>query len=64
MGFYLLEDPLPMNNIVELVELAKLVQMFIGGGERARTVYSLKEHIIKGAHDVIQPDLTLGAIGV
>lgn len=64
MGFYLLEDPLPMNDIEGLTELARSVDMFIGGGEHGRTIYSLKEHILRGAYDVIQQDLTLGAIGI
>jgi len=40
------------------------MDMFISGGEHGRTIYSLKEYIIKGAYDAIQPDLTLSAIGV
>lgn len=64
MGFYLLEDPLPLNDVDGLVELAKAVDMYIGGGEHGRTVYSLREHIVRGAYDVVQQDLMLGSIGI
>ncbi|MGB9595759.1 MAG: enolase C-terminal domain-like protein, partial [Candidatus Poribacteria bacterium] len=44
------------NDIDGLAEIARSVDMFIAGGEHTPTIYDFKEHILKGAYDIIQPD--------
>jgi len=60
LGVYYLEEPLPRNDIDGLAEIAASVDMFIAGGEHAPTIYDFKEHILKRAYDIIQPDAAMG----
>lgn len=65
LGVYFLEEPLPMNDVEGLAEIARTVDMFVAGGEHAPTVYTLKEHLLQGAYDIVQPDVTLsGNLGI
>lgn len=60
LGVYFLEEPLPRRDIEGLAEIASSVDMFIAGGEHSPTVYDFKEHILRGAYDILQPDVILG----
>ncbi|HGJ67512.1 TPA: mandelate racemase/muconate lactonizing enzyme family protein, partial [bacterium] len=60
LGVYYLEEPLRLNDIDGLAEIANSVDMFIAGGEHAPTIYDYKEHILKRAYDIIQPDAVMG----
>lgn len=57
---YYLEEPLPRPDIEGLAEIAASVDMFIAGGEHTPTVYDFREHLARGAYDIIQPDVILG----
>jgi L-alanine-DL-glutamate epimerase-like enolase superfamily enzyme len=60
LGVYYLEEPLPRQDIEGLAEIALTVDMFVAGGEHTPTVYDFREHITRGAFDIVQPDATLG----
>jgi len=60
LDVYFLEEPLPRNDVEGLAEIANSVDMFIAGGEHAPTIYDFKEHILKKAYDIIQPDAAMG----
>jgi len=60
LNVYYLEEPLPRKDVEGLAEIASLVDMFIAGGEHTPTVYDFKEHLLKGAYDIVQPDVILG----
>ena len=60
LGVYYLEEPLPRTDIEGLAEIAAMVDMFIAGGEHTPTVYDFREHLSRGAYDIIQPDVILG----
>ena len=60
LNVYYLEEPLPRKDVEGLAEIASLVDMFIAGGEHSPTVYDFKEHLLRGAYDIIQPDVILG----
>lgn len=60
LGVYYLEEPLPRTDIEGLAEIADMVDMFIAGGEHTPTVYDFREHLMRGAYDIIQPDVILG----
>jgi D-galactarolactone cycloisomerase len=60
LGVYYLEEPLPRQDIEGLADLAMTVDMFIAGGEHTPTVYDFREHLARGAYDIIQPDAILG----
>ncbi|MBM3211492.1 mandelate racemase/muconate lactonizing enzyme family protein [Candidatus Poribacteria bacterium] len=62
---YYLEEPLPRADIEGLAIIASTVNMFIAGGEHSPTIYDFKDHIVKGAYDIIQPDVVMmGNIGI
>lgn len=62
---YFLEDPLPRADIEGLAAIAASVDMPIAGGEHSPTVYDFKEHVVKGAYDIIQPDVVMmGNMGI
>lgn len=61
---YFLEEPLPRRDVEGLAELAGSVDMFIAGGEHSANIYEFREHVLKGAYDVLQPDVILGDIGI
>ena len=60
LNVFYLEEPLPRRDIEGLAEIAALVDMFVAGGEHSPTVYDFKEHLLRGAYDIIQPDVILG----
>ena len=60
LDVYYLEEPLPRPDIEGLAEIAATVDMFVAGGEHTPTVYDWREHLVKGAYDIIQPDLVMG----
>lgn len=65
LGVYFLEEPLPMRDVEGLAEVAQAVDMFVAGGEHAPTIYDLREHMLRGAYDILQPDVTLsGNLGI
>ncbi|MEA3407466.1 MAG: mandelate racemase/muconate lactonizing enzyme family protein [Chloroflexota bacterium] len=57
---YYLEEPLPRQDVEGLADIAAMVDMFIAGGEHTPTVYDFREHLLRGAYDIIQPDVILG----
>ncbi len=65
LGVYFLEEPLPRTDVEGLAEIAASVDMFIAGGEHTPTVYDFREHLLLGAYDILQPDVTLtGNMGI
>ena len=60
LGVYYLEEPLPRTDIEGLAEIAAMVDMYIAGGEHTPTVFDLREHLARGAYDIVQPDVSLG----
>ena len=60
LAVYYLEEPLPRPDIEGLAEIASSVDMFVAGGEHTPTVYDFREHIVRGAYDIVQPDTILG----
>ena len=60
LNVYYLEEPLPRKDVEGLAEIASSVDMFIAGGEHSPTIYDFKEHLIRGAYDIVQPDVILG----
>ena len=62
---YYMEEPLPRADVEGLKAIADSVDMFIAGGEHSPTIYDFKEHAVKGAYDILQPDVALtGNIGI
>ena len=64
LDVFFLEEPLPRRDVEGLAEIASSVDMFIAGGEHSRCIYDFRDHIVKGAYDIVQPDVILGAIGI
>jgi D-galactarolactone cycloisomerase len=64
LNVYFLEEPLARRDVEGLAELAASVDMFIAGGEHSANIYEFKEHVVRGAYDILQPDLLLGDIGI
>jgi L-alanine-DL-glutamate epimerase-like enolase superfamily enzyme len=65
LNVYLLEEALPRNDIEGLDIIANSVEMMMVGGEHTPTVLDFKPHLVSGAHDVQQPDITLmGNFGI
>ncbi|MBM3236404.1 mandelate racemase/muconate lactonizing enzyme family protein [Candidatus Poribacteria bacterium] len=60
LNVYYLEEPLPRKDVEGLAEIATAVDMFIAGGEHTPTIYDFKEHLLRGAYDIVQPDVILG----
>jgi L-alanine-DL-glutamate epimerase-like enolase superfamily enzyme len=60
LGVYYMEDPRPRTDIEGLAMLASSVDMFITGGEHTPTYYDFREHLRRGAYDIIQPDVVIG----
>jgi D-galactarolactone cycloisomerase len=60
LDVYYLEEPLPRTDIEGLAEIAAAVEMFVAGGEHTPTLYDWREHILRGAYDILQPDAALG----
>ena len=65
LNVYLLEEALPRNDIEGLDIIANSVEMMMVGGEHTPTVLDFNPHLVSGAHDVQQPDITLmGNFGI
>jgi L-alanine-DL-glutamate epimerase-like enolase superfamily enzyme len=65
LGVYYLEEPLPRQDVEGLAQIAAIVDMFIAGGEHTPTVYGFREHVLRGAYDILQPDAALaGNMGI
>jgi L-alanine-DL-glutamate epimerase-like enolase superfamily enzyme len=65
LGVYYLEEPLPRADVEGLATIAASVDMLIAGGEHTPTVYDFREHVVKGAYDIIQPDVVMmGNMGI
>jgi L-alanine-DL-glutamate epimerase-like enolase superfamily enzyme len=64
LDVYYLEEPLVRRDVEGLAELAASVDMFIAGGEHSTNIYEFKEYVVRGAYDILQPDLILGDIGI
>ena len=65
LNVYYLEEPLPRADVEGLKAIADSVDMLIAGGEHSPTIYDFKEHAIKGAYDILQPDVVMtGNIGI
>lgn len=60
LGIYFLEEPLPRSDVEGLAEIARLVDMYIAGGEHTPTAYDWREALQRGAYDILQPDLVMG----
>ncbi|MCS6862801.1 MAG: hypothetical protein NZT92_21055, partial [Abditibacteriales bacterium] len=60
LNVYFLEEPLPRTDLEGLADIAASVDMFIAGGEHTPTAYDFKEHVLRGAYDILQPDVILG----
>ena len=59
LNVYLLEEALPRSDIEGLDIIANSVERLMVGGEHTPTVLDFKPHLVSGAHDVQQPDITL-----
>jgi L-alanine-DL-glutamate epimerase-like enolase superfamily enzyme len=64
LNVYFLEEPLARRDVNGLAELVSSVDMLIAGGEHSANIYEFKEHVVRGAYDILQPDLILGDIGI
>jgi L-alanine-DL-glutamate epimerase-like enolase superfamily enzyme len=65
LGVYFLEEPLPRDDVEGLSRLADSVEIPIAGGEHSQTIYDFRQHVIRGAYDILQPDVILtGHIGI
>ena len=60
LNVYYMEEPLARKDVEGLAEIAASVDMFIAGGEHTPTIHDFKEHFLKGAYDIVQPDVILG----
>ncbi|NLD42582.1 MAG: mandelate racemase/muconate lactonizing enzyme family protein [Chloroflexi bacterium] len=60
LGVYYLEEPLPRADVEGLAQIAASVDTFIAGGEHTPTWWELREHLARGAYDIVQPDALLG----
>jgi D-galactarolactone cycloisomerase len=57
---YMIEEPLPRQDTEGLAKIASEMDMFVAGGEHSSTVYDFREHLLRGAYDILQPDVVLG----
>ncbi|MEM3693592.1 MAG: mandelate racemase/muconate lactonizing enzyme family protein [Candidatus Bathyarchaeia archaeon] len=64
LNVYWLEEPLPKFDLRSLARLSDMVDIYIAGGEHATCIYELRDALLIGAYDVIQPDVILGNIGI
>jgi len=53
-----LEEPIPSDNLDNLMELRKKVDIPIAGGENDAFIWRFREILEKRAYDIIQPDVT------
>jgi L-alanine-DL-glutamate epimerase-like enolase superfamily enzyme len=59
LGVYFLEEPLPRADVDGLSALTASAEIAIAGGEHSTTIYDFREHVVKGAYDILQPDVVL-----
>jgi len=65
LDVFFLEEPLPRSDIEGLSMIADSVDMLVAGGEHTPTVVDFSPHLLGGAYDVLQPDITLtGNFGI
>lgn len=60
LDVYYMEEPRPRLDVEGLAAIANSVDMFIAGGEHSPTIYDFREHLTRGAYDIVQPDVLLG----
>ncbi len=66
MGCYWLEEPLPRYAFDQLVELNRLVEIPLAGGENNRGVHEFLTMLREGVYDILQPEslVTEGVTGL
>ncbi len=64
LGVLFLEEPLAVRDFEGLRKLAAAVKIPISGGEHCANFYKFKEHVDADTYDILQPDVTLGDIGI
>ncbi|MCL2320210.1 MAG: mandelate racemase/muconate lactonizing enzyme family protein [Treponema sp.] len=64
LNVYFFEEPLPRRDYEGLAELSKEFDMYIAGGEHSLNIYEFKEHLERKTYDILQPDLTMGDVGI
>jgi L-alanine-DL-glutamate epimerase-like enolase superfamily enzyme len=65
LDVFMMEEPLPRRDVEGLAEIATEMDMFVAGGEHSTTVYDFREHLLRGAYDILQPDVTMnGSLGI
>ena len=60
LGVDLIEEPLPRRDVEGLAGIAETVDAAVAGGEHSATPHDFREHLRRGAYDVLQPDVMLG----
>jgi len=60
LNVYFMEEPRPRLDVKGLAVIANSLDIFIAGGEHSPTIYDFRDHLVKGAYDIIQPDVLLG----
>jgi D-galactarolactone cycloisomerase len=64
LGVYWLEEPLPVDDLDGYAALRRLTAIRLAAGEMARRPGELRDLIVRGGIDVVQPDVVLaGGIG-
>ena len=62
---YFLEEPLPRPDVEGLAAMTASLDMPIAGGEHSQTIYEFREHLLRDAYDILQPDVVLmGNFGI
>ena len=65
LDVFFLEEPLPRKDIEGLSRISNMVEMMVAGGEHTPTVSDFSPHLLAGAYDIVQPDITLtGNFGI
>lgn len=59
MNVYWLEEPLPRYDFDGLVELNRLIEMKLAGGEGNRGIHEFRTLLEKGCFDIVQPEVML-----
>jgi L-alanine-DL-glutamate epimerase-like enolase superfamily enzyme len=60
LDVYFMEEPRPRLDLAGLATIADSVAMLVAGGEHSPTIYDFREHLVRGAYDIVQPDVILG----
>ena len=64
LNVFFFEEPLERRDYDGLAELSSEFEMYIAGGEHSLNIYEFREHMKKNTYDILQPDVTLGDIGI